>query len=309
MGQRILRIASLPFLFLTVCSLASDVPIEQQLAHHKGELLMEMGKPRQAERAFMDYLEDYPIPLSLRASAWYEIAHCRMDRGKRLKAVEAFGECVSEAQDSEWAQKGLVELMQMCQAEMHRLQAGELDGWLHTGGRERILDFLEKALQLVPFEQGGDEMQLFVAQTRAKQRDWPEANAAIEQLLKSYPYSELRDDAFFGWCEVEYLQCRSSEYDITQIDVALERINNFLSIYPESPFVPGVQDMRTDLVDRKAKKAFSIGTFYMKRKKPEAALIAFHRVVEQYPQTSWQEQASQKIEELTSQQEEVVNER
>jgi len=270
---------------------------------------MDVGEWKRAERAYKAFLKEHPrAPATLKASAWHAIGQCRLRRGKTLKAMDAFSQSVKEdGRERHWTQESARLAGELGRQEMRLWKEGALDGFFKSNRRHRSLEIMEHSLRLCPFGPQGDQLQYFAGQIHLKNRDWPEGKVAFERLLKSYPYSELRDDAYFKLCEIEFGQARPYPYDQQQTQIALNRLSDFLSIYTESPLRQKALTMRDELVDRKARQAYSTAAFYEKRKEWKAARLSYARVSAHFPETPWAEKARQRLVLLEKRGREEVN--
>ena len=285
-------------LLLTTASIGTAKDsLRMERAHSQGQRWMDVEEWKRAERAYKAFLKEYDrAPANLKASAWHSIGQCRLRRGKTLKAMDAFSQCVKEdGRESHWTRESARLARELGEQEMRLWKEGALDGFFRSNRRHRSLEIMENSLNLSPFGPQGDHLQYFVGQIHLKNRDWPEAKVAFERLLKSYPYSELRDDSYFKLCEIEFGQARSYQYDQHQTQIALNRLSDFLSIYTESPLRQRALIMRDELFDRKACQAYSTATFYEKRKDWNAARLSYARVSDHFPETSWAEKAKQRL--------------
>jgi len=258
---------------------------------------MDVGEWRKAERAYKVFLKEHEnAPFELKASAWHAIGQCRRRRGNALKAMEAFSQSVKEdGPERYWTKESARLAEEIGTKEMELWQEGALDGPLKSNRRQRALETMEMAVRLAPYGACGDKLQYLVGTIHMKRRSWTEAKSTFEQLLLSYPYSELRDDSYWRLCEIEYAQTRSFQYDQGRTALALNKLSDFLSTYTESPYIQQALEMKKELLDREAHQAYSTAAFYEKRKEFEAARLSYSRLASRYPRTSWAEKATQRL--------------
>jgi outer membrane protein assembly factor BamD len=113
--------------------------------------------------------------------------------------------------------------------------------------------------------------------------------AAIEYriLISDYGYSEYVDDAFYleGLCAFE--QAPRSERDQTKTFEALGRITRFLQLFPDSPRRAEAEKVLAAIHDRLGRKEYLSARLYHSKKRFDAALIYYDKIIANYPNTVW----------------------
>ena len=116
------------------------------------------------------------------------------------------------------------------------------------------------------------------------------ALAAIEYriLINDYGYSEYVDDAFFleGLCI--FRQAPRAERDQSKSYEALDRVNRFLNVFPNSPRKEEALKLLEEIKDRLGRKEFLNAILYFKKNKYKSALIYFDKVIKHYAGTVWE---------------------
>ena len=116
------------------------------------------------------------------------------------------------------------------------------------------------------------------------------ALAAIEYriLINDYGYSEYVDDAFFleGLCI--FKQAPRAERDQSKSYEALDRVNRFLNIFPNSPRKEEALRLLEEIKNKLGKKEFLNAMLYFKKNKYKSALIYFDKVIKHYAGTIWE---------------------
>ncbi len=119
--------------------------------------------------------------------------------------------------------------------------------------------------------------------------DGDQALAAVEYriLISDYGYSEYVDDAFYleGLCAFE--QAPRSERDQTKTYEALGRITRFLQLFPDSPRRAEAEKVLAAIHDRLGRKEYLSARLYHSKKRFDAALIYYDKVIANYANTVW----------------------
>jgi outer membrane protein assembly factor BamD len=115
------------------------------------------------------------------------------------------------------------------------------------------------------------------------------ALAAVEYHLvaTNYGYSEWVDDAYFKEALCYYHQGLKPPLDQTKRLDALERMERFITVFPQSPFIPEAQDYIRAIHAKLAEKGFKNALFYYRGKRWRSALIYFDKVIDDYPDNTY----------------------
>jgi outer membrane protein assembly factor BamD len=115
------------------------------------------------------------------------------------------------------------------------------------------------------------------------------ALAAVEYriLITDYGYSEYVDDAFFLEGVCHFRQAQRAERDQTETYNALNKIERFLQLFPDSPRRDEAMAVREEIHDRLGRKAFLNAKLYFRGRHYAAALIYYDKIIADYPNTVW----------------------
>ena len=148
--------------------------------------------------------------------------------------------------------------------------------------------------QIAPAYKGkpnAERMFYFYSMSLYKSKQYYLAGYQLENFVASYPKSEKREEAAFFAAECFYKL--SPEYSLDQTDTnkALDKMQRFIDIYPESQFLPQANVYVKELREKLEKKAFEIAKQYNTISDFKGALKAFENFLADYPGTPFKEQA------------------
>ena len=148
--------------------------------------------------------------------------------------------------------------------------------------------------QIAPAYKGkpnAERMFYFYSMSLYKSKQYYLAGYQLENFVASYPKSEKREEAAFFAAECFYKL--SPEYSLDQTDTnkALDKMQRFIDIYPESQFLPQANVYVKELREKLEKKAFKIAKQYNTISDFKGALKAFENFLADYPGTPFKEQA------------------
>ncbi|HMB70270.1 MAG TPA: outer membrane protein assembly factor BamD [bacterium] len=124
------------------------------------------------------------------------------------------------------------------------------------------------------------------------------ARGHYEGVVEDYPGSELVEEARYKIALCSYSSTYPHDRDQSETEQALRLFQDFVADYPESRFLPEVEEAVADCRDRLAHREFEAGQFYEKQDRGRSAKIQYEYVVNQYPETEWAPQACFRLGEL-----------
>jgi outer membrane protein assembly factor BamD len=116
-------------------------------------------------------------------------------------------------------------------------------------------------------------------------KEWAEAQAQFERLLRDYPESDSAASGSFLLAEALWGQSRGPDYDQEFTRRALEQYQTYLGAYPGHR-LNGAAEMSIQRAnERLATKLVNDGHLYVKLQRTGPARIYFQRVLDEYPNT------------------------
>jgi outer membrane assembly lipoprotein YfiO len=144
---------------------------------------------------------------------------------------------------------------------------------------------------LAPFSTSGsgsanvDEAVYLLGLCHLHQREFSEAQADFERLLRDYPESDSAPSAAFRQGEALWGQSRGPDFDQEYTLRALEQWMQFRREHPDHWLATAATKRIAEARTRLATKLYRTGDLYVKLKEYEAARAYFHDVMTEYSDT------------------------
>lgn len=113
----------------------------------------------------------------------------------------------------------------------------------------------------------------------------------FESFASSYPKSEKREEAAFLAAKCFSKLSPVSSLDQTDTDKALQKLQDFIDLYPNSEYLPDANAIVTELKNKLEKKAFDIAKQYNTITDYKSAIASFENFISDFPGTPLKEDA------------------
>jgi outer membrane protein assembly factor BamD len=110
-----------------------------------------------------------------------------------------------------------------------------------------------------------------------------EAQYKYRDFINRYPTSEQADYATMRIAMCSYKQMERPDRDQAKTREALEKINDMIRAYPNSPLKGEAETRRQEILDRLARHEHVVAKFYMKRGSWGAASQRLNYLIDAYP--------------------------
>ena len=117
------------------------------------------------------------------------------------------------------------------------------------------------------------------------------AGYQFENFVATYPRSEKREVATFLAAECFYKLSPVYSLDQTDTQKALDKMQRFIDVYPESSYLATANKYVKELREKQEKKAFEIAKQYNSISDFKGALKAFDNFILDFPGTPYKEKA------------------
>lgn len=148
--------------------------------------------------------------------------------------------------------------------------------------------------QILPTYRGKPQAQrviFFFADSYFQTRSYNLAAYQYESFVKSYPKSERVQEATFKAAKSYYYQSPRFSLDQEDTYTAIEKLQVFLNLYPDSEFAEEANQMIGELQEKLEKKDFEIAKQYYTIRDYKAAIKANENFISTYPGTKFREEA------------------
>ncbi len=173
--------------------------------------------------------------------------------------------------------------------------------WIFGGYRapEYAVEYFESVVRNGPQWSRAPEAQFMVGKCNQGAKEYELAISAYEVVGYRYPDSDFAEEA--AWQQIQcYLKLRKDFPDAPEIlDRMLTATTVFLSTYPKSGYRTEIIKLRNELYEVKAQQIFDEAAFYAKvPKEPEAAIIYYQKLIDEFPKSELVPDAYERIAEL-----------
>jgi outer membrane protein assembly factor BamD len=143
-----------------------------------------------------------------------------------------------------------------------------------------------------PASDVADDAQYYLGEAYFGNEEYRLAAFAYNRLRQSFPSSPYYKDAFFRASESYYMGSLPADRDQKETKYAIDQFRAFLQYYPQDSLSVTAKARLVELRSRLAKKDFLIAEQYMDLDDYRAALVYYDRVIAEYPDTDYYEQAT-----------------
>ncbi len=137
----------------------------------------------------------------------------------------------------------------------------------------------------------GQDAQFYLAESYFNNRRYLIAASEYERYAQFHPNSPRREQADFKRALSFYNLSPRYRLDQTYTYRAIENFRLLLSRFPNSEYAEDAAEYISELRTKLARKAYSSGEFYKRTSRYQAAAVYFDIVIDNYPETTWAEQA------------------
>ncbi|WP_194768555.1 outer membrane protein assembly factor BamD [Tamlana sp. I1] len=148
--------------------------------------------------------------------------------------------------------------------------------------------------QIVPNYRGkpqAEKLMYLYSNTFYKTGDYYVAGYQFERFASSYPKSEKLEEASFLSAKSYYMLSPVYSKDQKETKEAIEKLQDFINLFPESEYVPEANKLTQELVYKLEKKAFEIAKQYDIISDYEAAIKSFDNFIFEFPGSPFLEDA------------------
>jgi outer membrane protein assembly factor BamD len=165
------------------------------------------------------------------------------------------------------------------------------DDYFNRGKHVQAADLYQKFLQSYVGNERADYAQYKLAESYLQGKEYDLAAVEYQVLITNYGYSEWVDDAIFQTGVCYWREAPRAERDQQKALDALSRFQQFLTTFPDNPRAPAARDYVRQINARLAEKSLESARWYYGRKEPKAALVYCDKVIDNYPENKFWEQA------------------
>lgn len=152
-------------------------------------------------------------------------------------------------------------------------------------GRDASLKIFEEIINTLP----SDEMAMRSLFAKGKilesYNDYRESIETYQTLIRRFPKSELSIESYISIGGVYLKQCHPKRQDLNLIGLAEVNAKRFEEAFPNEKRVEEVKKYICQMKEIYAKGLYEIGQFYERTGKPNASIIYYSKIVDNFPDT------------------------
>jgi outer membrane protein assembly factor BamD len=135
-----------------------------------------------------------------------------------------------------------------------------------------------------------DQIYYLLAKSFYGQKDYTLASHYFRLLLKEFPRSQYGEESQYmiGYCL--YLDSPNPRLDQKTTSEAIDALQLFLNLYPNSPRVPEANQLMEKLRDKLVNKSYLNGKLYYDLQDYRAAVISLTNSLKEYPDSKYREE-------------------
>lgn len=150
----------------------------------------------------------------------------------------------------------------------------------------------EEVLPLIIGSEKAEKAQFLFAYSHFKQSNFLLAAHYFESFFTTYRRSEYAEEALFMHAFSLYKESPRYNLDQTETIEAINAIQNFINLYPQSEYAIQANDIIDQLQVKLERKAFEKAEQYYKLGRLNAAVVAFENFRKDFPDSDKTEEAS-----------------
>ncbi|MBN1578885.1 MAG: outer membrane protein assembly factor BamD [Chitinispirillaceae bacterium] len=127
-----------------------------------------------------------------------------------------------------------------------------------------------------------DTILYYLGMSNVKTKKYLEARTEFQRLVQDFPGSPFFEEAKFRIGYVVFKQSNPANRDQKETRETIRLLDNFMEMYPKSPFADSALFYRTEAYEKLATKEFWNAQFYENVNEPEAAVVYYRAFLSQF---------------------------
>jgi outer membrane protein assembly factor BamD (BamD/ComL family) len=269
--------------------------------------LYKQDKMAEAERAFAK------IAKARKGSPWGEkaqfyIAEIQYQQKKYVYAHDSYEKLIAEYPGTEFLEKLVsreYEIAKIWLAQSdEKTKSDELLSWTsHFDGKQPLIDTQGlglKALEHVrihdPTGQLADDALMKIADYHMRNLDYESAGIYYDQLIMDHPKSPLAHKAHLAAIDARMKSYQGPDYDASGLVRCRELVKQTLNKFPDQSAENNALYQTLDHINEaEAEKNYTIGAYYKKIGRVQAAEFYFGKIPQKWPQSPWAKKAKTEL--------------
>ncbi len=273
---------------------ATEGSVTAQL--RKAEDLRKGGELKKALGAYRTLVREWPKS-ALAPKAQIEVAALYQELGDSERAFKAYGQYLSEYPRGKDFGLAVENQFHIASSFLDG-ERRKLFGVKTFPSMQRAVEMFGQILKTAPYSKWAALSQFNIGRALEKQTKYPEAIAAYQKTVDSYPADEIAADAQYQIGYIHFELAKNGSNDAAARNKAREAFEDFLLKYPESEKAAQAGENLKLLSSTDTKKTLGVAQFYEKTGNPKAAVIYYEEVLRTAPGSEEAKVAKRQIDQL-----------
>lgn len=152
-------------------------------------------------------------------------------------------------------------------------------------GKEDAKNIFEEVMQAFPGTSMEAEAQYCVGRILLSQKEYEESLQTFIELIRKHPDTSFAIDAFVSISRIYVKDTNDKNFDLDHLELARINLKNFQEAFPKEEKIVKVQRDVRKIEEIYASNLFTIGKFYERTKKRNAAKIYYEKILFLFPDT------------------------
>ena len=158
------------------------------------------------------------------------------------------------------------------------------------GDFNKALQFFDVLRAVYRGNERGEELTYYTANSYFQLKNYEIASHYYKQYAQTYPMSDKAEEAYFLSAYCNYLGSPRPSLDQSYTYLALKELQEYIDMYPKSSRVAEANKLMDDLRKKLEIKSYKIGKLYYRMEDFQAAITSFENLLDDYPDTEFQEE-------------------
>jgi len=159
-----------------------------------------------------------------------------------------------------------------------------------NGDFNKALQFFDLLRAVYRGTNKGEMLTYYTANSYFQTKRYTVASYYYKQYSQMYPRGEKAEESLFLSAYCNYLSSPRPSLDQSSTYLALEELQIFIDMYPKSSRVKEANKLMDDLRQKLEDKAYRISKLYYRMEDYQAAITSFENILDEYPDTDYQEE-------------------
>lgn len=164
--------------------------------------------------------------------------------------------------------------------------------WLSA--KQDALQIYEEILSSYPYDELGAKALFGKALIYEELKDYDLSLEAFATLIQRFPNHELAIESYLHRGNIYVRRCQEENLNPDWLDLAEMNLRKFSEAFPGEERLAEARQCRNQVQEAFAKNLYETALFYERTKKPQAALLYYEKIIQQFPHSDVAKLAEQR---------------